>query len=160
MGLGALWGQEVALVALCTVGQSSVGLHGRGRRRQSSLGETMGASAIIALVKVPAQYEKLIFTYMFLKEFHLLFSSLLLFCFGIKGQKGALLTIKFNLNRKEGRTGTWLTRELAAGGVEHPPVPPSSVPPPPPSMGRSWGQHTALLPFPSSSLPLCCDLSI
>lgn len=76
---------------------------------QSSLGETMGASAIIALVKVPAQYEKLIFTYMFLKEFHLLFSSLLLFCFGIKGQKGALLTIKFNLNRKEGRTGTWLT---------------------------------------------------
>lgn len=82
------------------------------------------------------------------------------FCFGIKGQKGALLTIKFNLNRKEGRTGTWLTRELAAGGVEHPPVPPSSVPPPPPSMGRSWGQHTALLPFPSSSLPLCCDLSI
>lgn len=52
---------------------------GEGRVNQSSLGETMGASAIIALVKVPAQYEKLIFTCMFLKEFHLLFSSLLLF---------------------------------------------------------------------------------
>lgn len=164
MGLGALWGQEVALVALCTVGQSSVGLHGRGRRRQSEpelTGRDNGSECNNCLGESPRSIRETDFYMHVFKgiSFAFLFPSPF-FCCGIKGQKGALLTIKFNLNRKEGRTGTWLTRELAAGGGEHPPVPPSSVPPPPPSMGRSRGQHTALLPFPSSSLPLCCDLSI
>lgn len=146
--LCAPWGRAQWV---CMAGEEKAELTGRdnGSERNNCLGES--PRSIRETDFYMHVFKGISFAFLFPSPF---------FCFGIKGQKGALLTIKFNLNRKEGRTGTWLTRELAAGGGEHPPVPPSSVPPPPPSMGRSRGQHTALLPFPSSSLPLCCDLSI
>lgn len=60
---GALWGREVTAVALPAVlwGRAQwvrMAGGGKGRAKQSTLGETKGVIAIITSAKVPSQYEK------------------------------------------------------------------------------------------------------